>query len=234
MTDEQEAQDKAQAEEFTDLRRKAIASGALGAIAMLLSMPLMPAGDHSLHGGGDPLLGPLVNFIDAPMRRAMPWLYSIEAATLKYALLLLTVAVVAWAGRQFYTRAWMAFRHRVADMNTLIAVGTGAAFLYSVSATVAPGFFVRNGVAPEVYYEAVAMIVALVLAGNALESRARGKTSEALKKMLQLQPAQARVIRDGVEVEVPVDDVRLDEHGACSPRRAHPRGRRCCRGQQRC
>jgi Cu+-exporting ATPase len=140
LTDEQEAQDKAQAEEFTDLRRKAIASGALGAIAMLLSMPLLPAGDHSLHGAGDPLLGPLVNIMDAPMRRAMPWLYSIEAATLKYALLLLTVAAVAWAGRQFHTRARMAFRHRAADMNTLIAVGTGAAFLYSVAATVAPGF----------------------------------------------------------------------------------------------
>jgi P-type Cu+ transporter len=217
LSDEQEAQDKAQAEEFADLRRKVIASGALGAVAMLLSMPLMPAGDHGLHGDGDPLLGPLVNIVDAPMRRATPWLYGIEAATLKYVLLLLTVAVVAWAGRQFYIRAWMAFRHRVADMNTLIAVGTGAAFLYSVAATVAPGFFVRNGVAPEVYYEAVAMIVALVLAGNALESRARGKTSEALKKMLQLQPAQARVIRDGVEVEVPVDDVRLDEQVLVRP-----------------
>jgi Cu+-exporting ATPase len=209
LAEEQAAQDEAQAEEYSDLRVKAIASGGLGAVAMVLSMPLMSAGDHSLHGGGDPVLGPLMNLIEPPMRRALPWLYSIDPTTLKYALLLLTVAVIGWAGRQFYTRAWTAFRHRTADMNTLIAVGTGAAFVYSVAATVAPGFFLQHGVAPEVYYEAVAMIIAFVIAG--LESRARGKTSEALKKMLLLQPAQARVLRHGIEVDIPADDVQTGE-----------------------
>ena len=178
---------------------------------MALSMPLMSGGEHSLHGGGDPLLGPLMNVIEPAMRRALPWVYAIDAQLLKYALLLLTLAVIGWAGRQFYTRAWTAFRHRTADMNTLIAVGTGAAFLYSLAATLVPGFFLRHGVAPEVYYEAVAMIIGLVLAGNALESRARGKTSEALKKMLLLQPAQARVVRDGIEMDVPADAVQAGE-----------------------
>ena len=93
-------------------------------------------------------------------------------------------------------------------MNTLIAVGTGTAFVYSVAATVAPGFFLKHGVAPEVYFEAVAMIIALVLTGNALESRARGKTSEALKKMLLLQPAQARVLRGDAELDIPAEVVK--------------------------
>lgn len=211
LAEEQTAQEEAQAEEYSDLRRKAIASGVLGAVAMVLSMPLMPGGDHSTHAGGDPILGPLMNVIEPPMRRAMPWLYSIDPAALKWALLALTVAVTGWAGWQFYTRAWTAFRHRTADMNTLIAIGTGAAFVYSLAATVAPGFFVEHGVPAEVYYEAVAMIIALVLTGNALESRARGRTSEALKKMLLLQPAQARVLRNGVELEVPAGEVESGE-----------------------
>jgi len=211
LAEEQAAQEEAQAEEYNDLRRKAIASGALGAVAMVLSMPLMSGGDHATHGGGDPILGPLMNLIEPPMRAAMPWLYSIDPAALKWALLVLTIAVIGWAGRQFYTRAWTAFRHRTADMNTLIAVGTGAAFAYSLAATLAPDFFVRHGVPAEVYYEAVAMIIALVLTGNALESRARGKTSEALKKMLLLQPAQARVLRNGIELDVPAGEVQADE-----------------------
>jgi Cu+-exporting ATPase len=210
VAEEQAAQEQAQIEEFNGLRVKAIVSGVLGAIAMALSMPLM-SGDHRLHAGGDPLLGPLMNVIDPPVRRALPWLYAIDATALKYTLLLLTVAVIGWAGRDFYVRAWRAFRHRAADMNTLIAVGTGAAFVYSLAATVVPEFFRQHGVAPEVYYEAVAMIIALVLTGNALESRARGKTSEALKKLLLLQPAQARVLRQGVEMDIPAEDVQAGE-----------------------
>lgn len=211
LAEEQAARDKVQAEEYNELRRKAVASAALGAVAMVLSMPLMSGGDHRLHGGGDPVLGPIMNFIEPPIRRALPWLFTIDTALLKYALLLLTFVVIAWAGRQFFTRAWTAFRHRTADMNTLIAVGTGAAFLYSLATTVAPGFFLQHGVVPDVYYEAVTMIIALVLAGNALESRARRKTSEALRKMLQLQPNQARVVRSGVEINVPADDVQPGE-----------------------
>lgn len=211
LADEQAAQEEAQIEEYNDLRRKAIASGALGAVAMVLSMPLMSEGDHATHGGGDSILRPLMNLIEPPLRAAVPWLYSVDVATLQWTLLLLTVVVAGWAGRQFYTRAWTAFRHRTADMNTLIAAGTGAAFVYSLAATVAPDFFVRHGVPAEVYYEAVAMIIALVLAGNALESRARGATSDALKKMLLLQPAQARVLRNGTEVDVPAGDVLSGE-----------------------
>jgi Cu+-exporting ATPase len=128
------------------------------------------------------------------------------------ALLVLTVAVMGWAGRHFYTRAWSAFRHHSADMNTLIAVGTGAAFAYSLIATAAPGFFVRRGVAPDVYYEAVIIIIALILTGNAFEARAKRATSAALRALASLQPTSARLARgEGAraqELDVPVADVR--------------------------
>src|SRR5256885_575620 len=118
---------------------------------------------------------------------------------------------MSWAGRQFYTRAWAAFRHRAADMNTLIAVGTGAAFLYSVVATIVPGIFVRNGVAPDVYYEAVVIIIALILTGNAFEARAKRQTAAALRALVRLQPKTARVVRDEREVDVANDQVRRDD-----------------------
>jgi Cu+-exporting ATPase len=127
----------------------------------------------------------------------------------------LTIAVMGWAGRHFYTRAWSAFRHHSADMNTLIAVGTGAAFLYSLIATVAPGFFIARGVAPDVYYEAVIIIIALILTGNAFEARAKRATSAALRALASLQPPTARVVRgEGAaaqEIDVPVADVRRDD-----------------------
>src|SRR5260221_2387515 len=135
------------------------------------------------------------------------------AATMLLALplllqLVVTVAVMLWAGRHFYTRAWTALRHRSADMNTLIALGTGAAFLYSLIATLAPGVFVSGGVAPDVYFEPVIIIIALILTGNALEARAKQKTAGALRALVHLQPKQARVMRDdGTEADVPVESV---------------------------
>ena len=130
-------------------------------------------------------------------------------------LLVLTIAVMAWAGRHFYTRAWTAFRHHSADMNTLIAVGTGAAFVYSLIATIAPGFFTAHGVAPDVYYEAVIIIIALILTGNAFEARAKRATSAALRALASLQPSTARVARgEGAaaqEIDVPVADVRQND-----------------------
>ncbi len=105
--------------------------------------------------------------VDPPLRAALPWLYAIDPCDLRYTLLALTAFVMLWAGAAFYTRAWAAFRHRNADMNTLIAVGTGAAFLYSLAATIAPAALQQQGAAPDVYYEAIILIIALVLLGNA-------------------------------------------------------------------
>jgi Cu+-exporting ATPase len=126
-------------------------------------------------------------------------------------LLLVTLGVMGWAGRHFYTRAWSSFRHHSADMNTLIAVGTGAAFVYSVIATVAPDFFRSRGIAPDVYYEAVIIIIALILTGNAFEARAKRNTATALRALVELRPKTARVLRNLVEQDVPVDEVVADD-----------------------
>src|SRR5262249_54504400 len=139
------------------------------------------------------------------LRAVAPGLYAIPPAWLTYALLAATIVVMAWAGRSFYQRAWSAFRHHAADMNTLVAVGTGAAFAYSLVATVAPALFTAHGLAPDVYYEAVIIIIALVLTGHAFEARAKRRTSSALRSMAKLQPKTARVLRGAHEVDLPVD-----------------------------
>ena len=100
-------------------------------------------------------------------------------------------------------------------MNTLVAVGTGAAFIYSVLATVAPEFFTSHGVAPDVYFEAVILIIALILTGRMFETRATRRTAAALRALASLRPTTARVMRptpDGgeTEVELPLRDVRAE------------------------
>ncbi|GMV09519.1 MAG: copper-translocating P-type ATPase [Gemmatimonadetes bacterium SCN 70-22] len=207
--EEQDAQDAARRQEYAELRHKAIIAALVGVVAMVVSMPLMSANAHLGMGEtADPFMRWSMMVLDPALRRVMPWVYAIPATTLGYALLALTLVIMGWAGRHFYTRAWQAFRHRSADMNTLIAIGTGAAFLFSAAATLAPGFFIARGVAPDVYYEAVIIIIALILVGNAMEARAKGETSSALRKLIDLQPKVARVDRDGVEVELPLEQVR--------------------------
>jgi Cu+-exporting ATPase len=205
---EQEAQDRAQDEEFRELRTKALASFAVAMIAMVASMPLMAADVHAGHGATvDPFMRWAMAWMNPALAGALPWLYQLPRGVIAYGLLALTVGIMGWAGRHFYTRAWAAFRHHSADMNTLIAVGTGAAFVYSVAATVAPGFFIARGVQPDVYYEAVVFIIALILMGNAMEARAKRQTSSALRALANLQPKTARVLRGGAESDVPVDEV---------------------------
>ena len=213
---EQETRDRATAEEFRELRLKAIVSGIIGAIAMVLSMPLMSqlALEHS-HDGASGVTDPFMRWsmivLDPFFRTVTPWLYSIPVPVLTWTLLLVTLGVMSWAGRHFYTRAWAAFRHHSADMNTLVAVGTGAAFLYSVIATAAPEFFRSRGVPPDVYFEAVIIIIALILTGNAFESRAKRNTAVALRALVRLQPKTARVLRAGAELDVPVEQLAAGE-----------------------
>src|SRR5258705_1311181 len=136
---------------------------------------------------------------------------------LNYVLLALTTAILVWAGRDIYRRAWKAVLHRSADMNTLIALGTGSAFIYSVVATVAPGLFMRNSIAPDVYYEAVMFILGLVLAGRAIEARARKKTSAAVRKLVTLLPPVARVEQGSDWIEKPLAQVRSGETVVVNP-----------------
>jgi Cu+-exporting ATPase len=118
--------------------------------------------------------------------------------------------VVLWAGWPFFERGWASIRHRSANMFTLIALGVGAAYLFSVVATVAPGLFpegFRMGGAVGTYFDTAVAITALVLLGQVLELRARGQTSTALRQLLGLAPKHARVLRDGGEVDVPLAHV---------------------------
>ncbi len=137
--------------------------------------------------------------------------------------LILTTPVVLYCGRQFYKGAWAALRHRSADMNTLIALGTGTAYLFSIVALVAPAWFINGatthkmGAAPSsagmapVYFEAASVIIALILLGRLLEARAKGKASEAIRKLIGLQPRTARVIRNGAELQVDVSDLSVGD-----------------------
>ncbi|HEU0052068.1 MAG TPA: heavy metal translocating P-type ATPase, partial [Longimicrobium sp.] len=181
--DAEELEREAHAAEYRDLRRKFW-------IAAVLSLPvLVMAMSHGRIG-----------FLDFP---GQAWVQ-----------LVLTTPVVFYSGWQFYRGAWAAFRHRAADMNTLIAVGTGTAYLYSVAATLFPSFFVtgehasmeRMAGAP-VYFEAAAVIIALILLGRMLEARARGRTGDAIRRLIGLQAKTARVVRDGAESDIPVDEV---------------------------
>ena len=213
VLEEQEAQDLAYAEEYHELRGKALVSLVVGLLAMVVSMPLMATAAHEgmTSASGDPFMRWVTQSLTPPLRATLPWLYAIDPRVLSFALLLATVAIMTWAGRHFYTRAWASFRHHSADMNTLIAVGTSAAFVFSVLATVAPGFFTTRGVAPDTYYEAVIFIIALILVGNTLEARAKRQTARSLRGLAGLQPRTARIERDGTDVDVAVEDVRRDD-----------------------
>jgi Cu+-exporting ATPase len=166
------------ARERTLLRRKVSVAALLTALVMLSSLP------HMLGGGHHSFLPPWFT---------SPWTQ-----------LLLTTPVLFWCGRDVFTGAISAFRQHSADMNTLVAAGTGIAWLTSLFTTLFPQVLIAEGLPADVYYESAAVILTLVLLGRLLEARARGKTSEAIRRLLQLQPPTARVLREGQPVEIPV------------------------------
>ncbi|WP_436639384.1 heavy metal translocating P-type ATPase [Microbaculum sp. FT89] len=118
----------------------------------------------------------------------------------------ISLPVLLWAGSQFFVGMWDALKHRSANMHTLIAIGITAAFLYSVIAVAFPGIFPDLALA-EVFWDVTDVVVALVVLGLALEIKAKGRTSEAIKKLIGLQAKTARVVRDGEEVDLPVEEV---------------------------
>jgi Cu+-exporting ATPase len=185
---------------------KAGVSLAAGVGAMVLGMPLMAPGEHAGHlVSADPFMRWTATTLGPWLESALPALYRLPRAAVAWTLLVTTAAVMAWAGRDFFVRAWRNLRHGATDMNTLVAVGTGAAFVYSVAATVWPERFIAAGVAPDVYFEAALFIIALVLMGRALEARAKRQTTRALTRLVALQPPVARVrLGDGREEDRPV------------------------------
>ena len=185
-TDADDSLEAAHAAEYAEAKRRFLVAAALSLPVLVIAMS---------HG--------TIEFLNFP---GVNWL--------QFAL---TTPVVLYSGRRFFTGAWAAFRHRAADMNTLIAVGTGTAYIYSVIATAFPQWFAtgehaaHSAMGVPVYYEAAAVIIALILLGNLLESRAKGRTGEAIKKLVGLQPKTAIVIRGGDEVEVPTVQVLKGE-----------------------
>jgi Cu+-exporting ATPase len=128
-----------------------------------------------------------------------------------YVLWLLATPVQFWAGLRFYKGAVGALKHKTADMNTLIAVGTSAAYLFSVAAVLFPHFFMEAGIGHGLYFDTSAMIIALILMGRFLEAKAKGQTSEAIKKLIGLRPKTATVIRDDKEIEIAIEAVSVDD-----------------------
>ncbi len=125
--------------------------------------------------------------------------------------LLLTTPVQFWCGKAFYIGTWKAVKRHAATMDTLIVLGTSAAYFYSVFVTVFPSFFTAQGLVPDVYYETAAVVITLILLGKLLENRAKGQTSEAIRKLIGLQAKDARVIRNGQEIDVPIQSVILGD-----------------------
>ncbi len=203
---EQEELDREQDREFHSLRIKAFVTLALGAVAMVVSTPLMGTmGAGAMHL--DPLMAWLSVAMDSVIRPLFPFLYKIPGEFLRIGLFAVTFGALVWAGRGFYVKGWSALRHGSSDMNVLIALGTAAAFVYSAVATWWPAFLLRHGVQPDVYYEAVLMILGLILTGNLLESGAKRRTTSALKKLAGLQPSIAHVERGGQISDIALERV---------------------------
>jgi len=188
-TDIREVQAKAQREYVSDLMAKFVGSAVLTAIIMVLSMG-----------------------------ESLPGIKSIDMKTRFYILLVLTIPVMFWAGTPFLKGAWGALKHHTADMNTLVAVGTLAAFIYSTVVTIAPmSTFQSLSKIPDVYFDSAAMIITLILLGRLLEARAKGRASGAIAKLLGLRAKVAHVIKDGLEMDIPLDEVEVGDLLAVRP-----------------
>jgi len=170
--------------ESKDLKRKIVVGGVISIILIVGSLPMMT--------------GLEIPVIPAWLHN--PWLQ-----------FLLTTPVQFWCGYPFYRNAWKAFKHRAATMDTLIVLGTSAAYFYSLFATLFADFLRRQGLQPQVYYESAAVIITLILLGRFMENRARGQTSEAIRKLIGLQARSARVIRDGETKDIPIQQVQIDD-----------------------
>ncbi len=150
----------------------------------------------------------LVVFLGS-MRHWFPWVPGLLQNS--YVLWALATPVQFVLGRRFYKGAWGALRHRSADMNTLVAVGTTAAYVFSAAATAVPSLLRSAAVEPQVYFDTSAVIIVLVLFGRMLEARAKGRTSDAIRKLMGLCPRTARILDAAGEREVPVEEVRVGD-----------------------
>ena len=178
---------------------------AVATVATMLGSMLLMTGHADATLRSVDLLGRLLLPLALRVQEALPAVSAIEPYWIKLTLAALTLPVVVWSGRQFYRGTWSGLKHRTADMNTLIGVGTGAAYLYSLVATFAPGLLAGAGREADVYYESVCAIIALILLGRLLEARAKGRTSQAIRRLAGLRAKTAHVVRGGREAEIAVE-----------------------------
>jgi Cu+-exporting ATPase len=167
-----------------DLSRKVWVSGIISSILVIGSLPAMMG----------------LQMPQILMGLHHPWLQ-----------LILSSPILFWAGRDFFINAWKSLKRHTATMDTLVALGTGVAYIYSVFPTFFPRWFIEQNIQPNVYFEAAAVIITLILLGRLLENRAKGQTSEALRKLMGLQAKTARVIRGSQEIDIPITEVMVNE-----------------------
>jgi Cu+-exporting ATPase len=141
----------------------------------------------------------------------------IEADWANWVMFVLSTPVVFWFGRSFFTNAWKSIKMRSADMDLLVAIGTGAAYFYSIMAMFFPQLFEGAHAARHVYFEAAAVIITLILLGHLMENRAKGRTSDAIKKLMGQQARTARIMRNGLEETIDVDLVRVGDRVLVRP-----------------
>ncbi|RCJ19786.1 cation-transporting ATPase PacS [Nostoc sp. ATCC 43529] len=184
MAGEDDEEKRHRLKESRDLQLKVTVGGIMSIVLVVGSLPMMTG-----------LNLPLI-----PTWLHNPWVQ-----------LVLTTPVQFWCGYSFYVNTWKAFKRHAATMDTLIALGTSAAYFYSLFATIFPGFFIAQGLMPDVYYETCAVVITLILLGRLFENRAKGQTSEAIRKLIGLQAKTARLIRNGREVDVPIEEVQIGD-----------------------
>ncbi|OYQ64513.1 copper-translocating P-type ATPase [Pseudanabaena sp. SR411] len=180
----EDADKKARLTELQDLTRKVGLGSVIGIILVIGSLPMMTG----------------LNLPFIP-----DWLHN------SWFQLCLALPVQIWCGSSFYIGAWKAFKNHTATMDTLIALGTMAAFCYSLTVTLNPSFFIAQGLQPEVYYEVSVVVITLILLGKLFENRAKGETSDAIRKLMGLQPKTARVLRNGQEFDIPIENVLIGD-----------------------
>jgi P-type Cu+ transporter len=184
LNGDDDAERRSRQAESRQLTRKVWIGGIISAVLVIGSLPMMT--------------GISIPFVPV-------WLHNfwLQAA--------LTAPVQFWCGKSFYINSWKALKRHTATMDTLIALGTSAAYFYSLFVTLFPSFLTAQGLIPHVYYETAAVVITLILLGRLFENRARGQTSEAMRKLMGLQARTARIVRNGQELEVPIAEVQLND-----------------------
>jgi Cu+-exporting ATPase len=180
--------EKAREEDIRDLKIKVALGATLSVIIFILSMP-----------------------------RLFPFIEIISGQTRNYLMFALATPAVFWVGSRFFVGAYKVAKQFTSDMNTLVAIGASCAYIYSTVVTFYPELFTAAGIQPHVYFDGAAMIVTLILLGRLLEARAKGKTSQAIKRLMGLKAKTARVIRDGQEEDIPAQMVRVGDKVIVKP-----------------